>query len=304
MERRRDGVRVRRSRQRVRPPARRATARAISPRSTASRNRRRTRRAPSFTLVDWRADGGALLVSTKDGYHLLDPRTDSMSLVYPFEADTATRPARTFQAWSQRRPLSLPRHVGQRTLGTRRRAIRPDGTARHGAGERRERLRRVHVSDDGSRFVFERSDGDRPNEVYTAGARLRRRARAHESQPAARRRGAVALGARELSRRRRQAAQWRALLSVRIRAREEVSAGRGSLRDVLRQRVQREYEFARGARMVRVPPERRPSDRLSRRSVGEGRDRRHQQPRAARTRGRDEARRRRSRATAATRPTC
>jgi dipeptidyl aminopeptidase/acylaminoacyl peptidase len=27
----------------------------------------------------------------------------------------------------------------------------------------------MHVSDDGSRFVFERSDGDRPNEVYTAG---------------------------------------------------------------------------------------------------------------------------------------
>jgi dipeptidyl aminopeptidase/acylaminoacyl peptidase len=119
--------------------------------------------------VDWRPDGGALLVSTMDGYHLLDPRTDSLSLVYPFEADTATRPARTFHAWS---------HDGRYLfLGTSAKERWARGIERYDLTTRQTTslasdvniYASVHVSDDGSRFVFERSDGDRPNEVYTAG---------------------------------------------------------------------------------------------------------------------------------------
>jgi dipeptidyl aminopeptidase/acylaminoacyl peptidase len=123
----------------------------------------------AFTLVDWRPDGGALLVSTKDGYHLLDARTDSMSLVYPFEPDTATRPARTFQAWS--------RDGRYLFLGTSAKERWARGVERYDLNARRATAlasdanvyAALHVSDDGSRFVFERSDGDRPNEVYTAG---------------------------------------------------------------------------------------------------------------------------------------
>jgi dipeptidyl aminopeptidase/acylaminoacyl peptidase len=123
----------------------------------------------AFTLVDWRPDGGALLVSTKDGFHLLDPRTDSMSLVYPFEPDTSTRPARTLHAWSRDgRYLFLgtsakerwARGVERYDLTTRRASALASDANVYAA---------MHVSDDGSRFVFERSDGDRPNEVYTAG---------------------------------------------------------------------------------------------------------------------------------------
>jgi dipeptidyl aminopeptidase/acylaminoacyl peptidase len=123
----------------------------------------------AFTLVDWRPDGGALLVSTKDGYHVLDPRTDSMSLVYPFEPDTTTRPARTFHAWS--------RDGRYLFLGTSAKERWARGVERYDLTERRATplasdanvYAAMHVSDDGSRFVFERSDGDRPNEVYTAG---------------------------------------------------------------------------------------------------------------------------------------
>ncbi|MEO7086993.1 MAG: prolyl oligopeptidase family serine peptidase [Gemmatimonadaceae bacterium] len=123
----------------------------------------------AFTLVDWRPDGGALLVSTKDGYHMLDPRTDSMSLVYQFEADTAARPSRTIQAWS---------HDGRYLfLGTSAKEQWARGIERYDIAARKGTAlasdvnvyAAMHVSDDGSRFVFERSDGDRPNEVYTAG---------------------------------------------------------------------------------------------------------------------------------------
>ena len=123
----------------------------------------------AFTLVDWRPDGGALLVSTKDGYQLLDPRTDSLSLVYPFEADTATRPTRTFQAWSRDGQYLF--------LGTSAKDRWARGVERYDLTTRRATAlvsdanvyTSMRVSDDGSRFVFERSDGDRPNEIYTAG---------------------------------------------------------------------------------------------------------------------------------------
>jgi dipeptidyl aminopeptidase/acylaminoacyl peptidase len=123
----------------------------------------------SFTLVDWRPDGGALLVSTRDGYHVLDTRTDSMSLVYPFEADTATRPTRTFESWSRDgRYLYLGISAKERWA---RGVERYDLTAGRAASLASDAnvYSAMHVSDDGSRFVFERSDGDRPNEVYTAG---------------------------------------------------------------------------------------------------------------------------------------
>jgi dipeptidyl aminopeptidase/acylaminoacyl peptidase len=123
----------------------------------------------SFTLVDWRPDGGALLVSTKDGYHVLDPRTDSMSLVYPFEADTATRPTRTFETWSRDgRYLYLGISAKERWSRGVERYDLTAGRATPLASDVNV-YAAMHVSDDGSRFVFERSDGERPNEVYTAG---------------------------------------------------------------------------------------------------------------------------------------
>ncbi|HVZ47329.1 MAG TPA: prolyl oligopeptidase family serine peptidase [Gemmatimonadaceae bacterium] len=126
----------------------------------------------SFSLVAWRPDGGALLVSAKDGYHLVDVQTDSMSLVYPFEADTALRPTRTFTAWSRDgRYLFLARSAKDRWA---RGMERYDLTTRQATDLANDTnlYASWHVSDDGSRFVFERSDGDRPNEVYVAGRDL------------------------------------------------------------------------------------------------------------------------------------
>jgi len=126
----------------------------------------------SFSLVDWRPDGGALLVSSKDGWYLLDVRTDSMSLVYPFEADTATRPTRAYVGFSDDgRYLFVSRSardhwergIERFDLGTRQATQLAQDANLYSSW---------HVSKDGSHFVFERSDGDRPSEVYTAGPDL------------------------------------------------------------------------------------------------------------------------------------
>jgi dipeptidyl aminopeptidase/acylaminoacyl peptidase len=123
----------------------------------------------AFSVVDWRPDGGALLVSSKDGYYLLDARSDSLSLVYPFEADSATRPDRAYVGWSHDgRYLFLSRSAKDRWA---RGIERYDVSAQQATelAQDANLYSSWHVSDDGSRFVFERSDGDHPNEVFTAG---------------------------------------------------------------------------------------------------------------------------------------
>ena len=127
----------------------------------------------SFSLVAWRPDGGALLLSTKDGFHIVDVSTDSMTLVYALEADTITRPTRTFTAWSKDgRYLFLSRSAKDRWG---RGLERYDLTTRSATDLANDAnlYSSWNVSEDGSRFVFERSDGDRPNEVYVAGRDLK-----------------------------------------------------------------------------------------------------------------------------------
>ncbi len=123
----------------------------------------------SFSLVAWRPDGNALLVSTKDGWHLLDPRADSMTVAYPFEVDTSARPGRSFESWSRDgRYLFVSRSAKDHWA----RGIERYDLASHQAtalASDANVYSSWNVSDDGSRFVFARSDGDRPNEVYTAG---------------------------------------------------------------------------------------------------------------------------------------
>ncbi len=123
----------------------------------------------SYAVVAWRPDGRALLVSAQDGYHLIDARSDSMSLVYAMSPDTATRPKRSVEGWSHDgRYLFLStsardhwaRGLERYDLETKQATELAQDANLYGSW---------HVADDGSRFVFLRSDGDRPDEVYTAG---------------------------------------------------------------------------------------------------------------------------------------
>jgi dipeptidyl aminopeptidase/acylaminoacyl peptidase len=149
---------------------------ADSARNLTARYRRATSRTDttrtSYSVVAWRPDAGALLVSSRDGWYTLDPRTDSLTLAYAFEADTAARPTRTFQRWSRDgRSLFVAtsakdhwaRGIERYDLATKHATPLASDANVYGSW---------HVSDDGSRFVFERSDGDRPSEIFAAGSDL------------------------------------------------------------------------------------------------------------------------------------
>jgi dipeptidyl aminopeptidase/acylaminoacyl peptidase len=143
------------------------TARYTRPASRTDSTRR------AFTVVDWRPDGGALLVSAKDGYYLLDTQNDSLALVYPFEADSAARPDRGFVGWSHDgRYLFLSRSAKDHWA----RGLERYELSTHQATELMQDVNLYsswHMSENGSRFVFERSDGDRPNEVFVANGDLK-----------------------------------------------------------------------------------------------------------------------------------
>ncbi len=122
----------------------------------------------SYAIVDWRPDGNALLVSSRDGWYMLDVNTDSLSMVYPFEADSATRPARAYLGWSDDgRSIFLTRSATDRWA----RGVEKYDVASHQSTALAQDVNLYagwRMSKDGSRFVFERSDGEHPAEIYTA----------------------------------------------------------------------------------------------------------------------------------------
>jgi len=99
--------------------------------------------------------------------------TDSLAMLYPFEADTATRPTRAFAGFSDDgRSIYLTRSARDRWA----RGLERYDVASRQATELASDANLYsgwHVSKDGSRFVFERSDGEHPTEVFTAGAGLK-----------------------------------------------------------------------------------------------------------------------------------
>ncbi len=123
-----------------------------------------------YGLERWSPDGGRLLLTDSTGWHLLDLQSDELRTVLPLEEDEDTRPRRSVEQWSD---------DGRFLYFT------------YSARDRWERgLKRLdlesgavddlvlddgvygdwHVSDDGGTAVYTRSDGDRPDEVWTLAA--------------------------------------------------------------------------------------------------------------------------------------
>lgn len=127
----------------------------------------------SFSLERWRPDGRAVLVSSSQGYHLLDVGDGDLEMIHTFQGEEDARPRLSVQSWSDDGRYvflaSSERDRWERGL------VRLD--LRNG---RMEDLRKDanlygdwNVSEDGSRVVFRMSDGDAPDELYTADASFR-----------------------------------------------------------------------------------------------------------------------------------
>ena len=143
------------------------TAAHRTPRSTSDTSRL------AFSIERWRPDGNALLLASREGLHLLDVSDASLRTVLAYEGAEDTRPRLASQGWSadgasvflstsardrwERGLLRLDVATGAIEVLRRDAALYADWT----------------VSADGSRVVYRQSDGDRPDEVYTADIRFR-----------------------------------------------------------------------------------------------------------------------------------
>jgi len=125
---------------------------------------------PRFSLNRWSVDGSKLLLTTDEGWHVLDLATDQLSDVLLLEEDEEGRPDRGIQAWSadgrwlyytfaatDRWERGLKRvDVSSGDIET----LMLDGNA-YGAW---------NISEDGNTIVYTMSDGDRPSDIYVSSA--------------------------------------------------------------------------------------------------------------------------------------
>ena len=127
----------------------------------------------SFSLDRWHPDGDALLLRAQDGYYLMETGEEP-ELVWAF-------PGETREEWGEGPRLSILQwtEAGRYLYASRSARDRWDrGLVRYDLRNRREEVlvsntdmyRSWKVAEDGSRIVFRRSDGDRPDEIWTADA--------------------------------------------------------------------------------------------------------------------------------------
>ena len=122
----------------------------------------------SFTAMQWRPAGDALLVSSQIGYHVLDVDSGYLETVYKFEGEENERPRLALQSWSRD-----GRHL---YLSYSARDHWERGLVRYDLEDRSMEdlirddaiYRNWSISKDSNTIVFSRSDGDRPDELWVA----------------------------------------------------------------------------------------------------------------------------------------
>lgn len=125
-----------------------------------------------FSAMRWSPDGEAVLVSSQQGWHMLDLQSREMELFHPApeEEDEETSPRQSVIDWS---PDGRYLYVSEasRTEWQRGIAVVDLETGDWSrTSVDRTTLGSWRLSDDGSRMLFEMSDGDHPEELYVVGA--------------------------------------------------------------------------------------------------------------------------------------
>lgn len=124
---------------------------------------------PRFSVSRWSPSGGELLLTTDEGWHLLDLASDTLRDLLVLEEDEDERPRRAVRAWSDDgRYLYFSYSAHDRwERGLKRLDVE--------SGEVETVLLDDNVygswniSDDGNTIVYTMSDGDRPNEIWVTG---------------------------------------------------------------------------------------------------------------------------------------
>jgi len=129
----------------------------------------------SFSLERWHPDSKSLLLRAQDGYYLLQEGSEP-ELVWAF-------PGESREEWGKGPQLGIVQWTedGRYLYASRsNREIWERGLVRYDLDQRQEEVlvldsnlyRGWTVAEDGSRILFRRSDGDRPEEIWTAGGRF------------------------------------------------------------------------------------------------------------------------------------
>ncbi len=125
-----------------------------------------------FSLERWHPEGDAMLLRAQDGYYLMDLDRGEPELVWAFEGDSR-------EEWGEGPRLSIIQWTEDGRYLYASRSLRDRwerGLTRYDLEEGLEEVlvadsdlyRSWNVAEDGSRVVFRRSDGDRPDEIWTA----------------------------------------------------------------------------------------------------------------------------------------
>ena len=122
-----------------------------------------------FSVERWSPDGSDLLLTSEDGWHLLDISGGDMRVVLELEEDEDERPRRDVQAWSHDgRYVYFSYSARDRwQRGLKRLDVRSGDVETLILDE--SLYRSWNVSDDGNTVVYAMSDGDRPDEIYVTG---------------------------------------------------------------------------------------------------------------------------------------
>lgn len=125
----------------------------------------------SFSLQDWHPDGDAMLLRAQDGYYLME-MGEEPEMVWPF-------PGETRKEWGEAPTLGITHWTedGRYLFATKAAKDKWErGLVRYDLNRQEEEVvvmgsdlyRSWTIAEDGSRLVFRRSDGDRPDEIWTA----------------------------------------------------------------------------------------------------------------------------------------
>ncbi|MGD8360046.1 MAG: prolyl oligopeptidase family serine peptidase [Gemmatimonadota bacterium] len=125
----------------------------------------------SFSLEEWHPDSNGFLLRAQDGYYVM-MEGEEPELVWPFPGDNR-------EEWGESPRLDIVRWTedGRYLFASRSDRDRWErGLVRYDLESREEEVlvldsdlyRSWTVAEDGSRVVFRRSDGDRPDEIWTA----------------------------------------------------------------------------------------------------------------------------------------
>ncbi len=124
---------------------------------------------PEFSVERWSHSGGELLLTTENGWHLLDVESGDMRDLLVLEEDEEERPRRAVQAWSDDgRYVYFSYSAHDRwQRGLKRIDV--------GSGDVETLILDANlygswnVSDDGSTIVYTMSDDNRPNDIWVTG---------------------------------------------------------------------------------------------------------------------------------------